>query len=829
MTSADRREQLIDVSRSLFAERGFDGTSVEEIAATALVSKPVVYEHFGGKEGLYAVVVDREVRTLLDGIRGSLTSGHQRELLEQAALALLDYIEAHTDGFRILARDSSSATPAGRSPRSSTTSPPRWRASSRRSSSARGSSPRHAPIYAQMLVGMVAITGQWWLDAQHPGKREVAAHLVNLSWNGLSHLQAKPTLVTDPVADPPPDPPGLLPPSPGPYRRRCSLNRYRRRMRCGHDDLPRPCHRPAAPLGSPTASRAVALLFAVNGMLIGGNGGALPSLREKLQIDDSHVALMLFCGGLAGILSMQVGGRLADAVGARAVALCGLPVLIASAVTIALAPTFGVAVLGLVLLGLGNGAMDVGMNALGVQVEAARRRPVMSTFHAWFSIGGFAGAGAVLLLARVLGVEGGDVVTPLMLGLAAIAVVVLVVLVRITPQSAVVAHTVDGVRARIPRAAWVLGLMALAFGLSEGTAVDWSAIHVTDVARVDPTTGALGPDRRQRLHGRHPAAGRPAGGPVRPPRRRPLRRRLRRRRLRRGHPGGHAAAAGRRLVPGGLRRRDDRPAGLRRRRPPRRRTGAGRRRHLRLRGLPDGSGRDRLPRPAPRHPAHDGGARAALRRDHRAGGDHAADRHRPGRGARPRLSGRRGPPGPPGPARRMRAMAADREPRDEVDLVVEAWSRERPDLDVTPLRVLSRVTRLARHLDRQRAASFQAHGLETWEFDVLAALRRAGAPNQLSPGQLLRETMVTSGTMTNRVDRLAARGLVRRDLHPGDKRGVLVGLTDAGRTAVDAALADLLEAEQQLLAGLDEGDQHQLARTLRRLLVVYREDPTAAP
>jgi MFS family permease len=189
---------------------------------------------------------------------------------------------------------------------------------------------------------------------------------------------------------------------------------------------------------------------------------------------------------------MQVGGRLADAVGARTVALCGLPVLIASAVTIALAPSFGFAVLGLVLLGLGNGAMDVGMNALGVQVEAARGRPVMSTFHAWFSIGGFAGAGAVLLLARVLGVEGGDVVTPLMLGLAVIAVAVLVVLLRITPQSAVVPHTVDGVRAKIPRAAWVLGLMALAFGLSEGTAVDWSAIHVTDVARVDPTTGALG-------------------------------------------------------------------------------------------------------------------------------------------------------------------------------------------------------------------------------------------------------------------------------------------------------------------------------------------------
>ena len=255
-----------------------------------------------------------------------------------------------------------------------------------------------------------------------------------------------------------------------------------------------PTSLPAAdlPLGSRTASVAVAVLFAVNGLLIGGNAGALPSLREKLAISDTQVAVVLFCGGLAGILSMQVGGRLADAIGARTVALSALPVLIAAAVTIALAPGFGVAVLGLVLLGLGNGAMDVGMNALGVQVEAARRRPVMSSFHAWFSIGGFVGAAAVLLMARVLGIEGGGIVTPLMLSLAGLAVLVLVVLIRITPQSAVVEHTVDGVRARIPRAAWVLGLMALAFGLSEGTAVDWSAIHVTDVARVDPTTGALG-------------------------------------------------------------------------------------------------------------------------------------------------------------------------------------------------------------------------------------------------------------------------------------------------------------------------------------------------
>jgi len=174
-------------------------------------------------------------------------------------------------------------------------------------------------------------------------------------------------------------------------------------------------------------------------------------------------------------------------------------------------------------------------------------------------------------------------------------------------------------------------------------------------------------------------------------------------------------------------------------------------------------------------------------------------------------------------------MSADHEARDEVDAVVEAWARERPDLDVTPMRVLSRVTRLARHLDRQRALAFSAHDLEPWEFDVLAALRRAGGANRLSPGQLLRETLVTSGTMTNRVDRLAARGLVQRDLHPEDKRGVLVRLTGAGRVAVDAALADLLAAERKLLAGLPEDDQHRLAQALRQLLVVYAEVEEPSP
>jgi DNA-binding MarR family transcriptional regulator len=162
--------------------------------------------------------------------------------------------------------------------------------------------------------------------------------------------------------------------------------------------------------------------------------------------------------------------------------------------------------------------------------------------------------------------------------------------------------------------------------------------------------------------------------------------------------------------------------------------------------------------------------------------------------------------------------------RDEVDTIVEAWRRERPDLDVTPMEVLSRISRLARHLDRVRASAFSAHQLESWEFDVLAALRRSGPPYRLSPGRLLRETMVTSGTMTNRVDRLAARGLVARQDHPDDRRGVLVQLTEAGSEAVDAALAKLLAAEHEILAALDVTEHDQLARSLRLLLARYGND-----
>ena len=162
---------------------------------------------------------------------------------------------------------------------------------------------------------------------------------------------------------------------------------------------------------------------------------------------------------------------------------------------------------------------------------------------------------------------------------------------------------------------------------------------------------------------------------------------------------------------------------------------------------------------------------------------------------------------------------------DEVDRLVAAWRVERPDLDIEPLHVLSRVSRLARHLDRARRAVFAAHDMESWEFDVLTALRRAGPPYQLSPGRLLRATLVTSGTMTNRIDRLEGNRLVQRHPDPQDKRGVLVRLTEAGRTHVDAAFDDLLDREHELLASLSPDDRSSLSGLLRSLLVPFDADP----
>ncbi len=198
MTAKERREQLLAVSRQLFAEKGFDGTSIEEIATRANVSKPVVYEHFGGKEGVYAVVVDREVETLTSALTSALEAGgHPKLLVERTALALLDYIEKNEDGFRVLVRDSPVAQASGTF--SSLIGDVAMQVEHLLGAQfkKRGLDPRSSPVYAQMLVGMVALTGQHWLDSRNLRKDEVAAHLVNLAWNGLAGMEKDPALVED--------------------------------------------------------------------------------------------------------------------------------------------------------------------------------------------------------------------------------------------------------------------------------------------------------------------------------------------------------------------------------------------------------------------------------------------------------------------------------------------------------------------------------------------------------------------------------------------------------------------------------------------------------
>ena len=194
MTGAQRRQQLLDIGRELFGQKGYEATSIEEIAARADVSKPVVYEHFGGKEGLYAVVVDREMQLLLDRFTSALaTPGHPRELLERAALVLLEYIEDDTDGFRVLTRDAPVTSGTGTYSSLIGEVARKVEHLLGRQFDSRGYDPQLAELYSQALVGMVALVGQWWLDTRSPDKHQVAAHLVNLAYNGLAHLEPAPT------------------------------------------------------------------------------------------------------------------------------------------------------------------------------------------------------------------------------------------------------------------------------------------------------------------------------------------------------------------------------------------------------------------------------------------------------------------------------------------------------------------------------------------------------------------------------------------------------------------------------------------------------------
>ena len=194
MTGHERREQLLDVGRTLFAEKGFEAVSVEEIASKAGVTKPVVYEHFGGKEGLYAVLVDREMNDLLASMTDALTAGSARTLLEQAGMALFDYIDTNPDGFRILVRDSPVSQSSGSFASLIVDVAAQVEHLLASQFASHDISTKYAAVYSQALVGMVALTGQWWLDVRKPRKEDVVSHLVNLAWNGLEHLEPKPSL-----------------------------------------------------------------------------------------------------------------------------------------------------------------------------------------------------------------------------------------------------------------------------------------------------------------------------------------------------------------------------------------------------------------------------------------------------------------------------------------------------------------------------------------------------------------------------------------------------------------------------------------------------------
>ncbi len=246
-------------------------------------------------------------------------------------------------------------------------------------------------------------------------------------------------------------------------------------------------------LGSRKAASAVVLLFGYNGLVIGAYAASIPTLQARFQLAPWQLSMFFICMGLAGIASMQLSGRLADRLGARRVALAILPILVVAILGIGLAPTLPLLFGAGILLGIGNGGIDVAMNAIGVQVEQNRPRPIMSFFHGMWSVGNMLGAVILVLLAPLFNRDPGTTVLATTAIAAALGLVTIAVALRITPETAVVAHEDEsGARTSIPRSAYLLGLMAIAFGLGEGTANDWSGYHVTQITGVDPTTGALG-------------------------------------------------------------------------------------------------------------------------------------------------------------------------------------------------------------------------------------------------------------------------------------------------------------------------------------------------
>jgi AcrR family transcriptional regulator len=197
MTGPQRREQLIGVAREIFAEHGFQATSMEEIAERAKVSKPVVYEHFGSKDGIYAVIIDREVRSLVERITAALTPGHPRRTIVRAVDAFLEYIEEEQDGFRILVRDAPDGSGRGSLPSVLDEIAQAVEELLAVELKDRGFSPKMAPVLSRCLVGMIAMPGQWWLEEGKPRRRDVADQIVNLAWNGLGGLRHRRTTRDD--------------------------------------------------------------------------------------------------------------------------------------------------------------------------------------------------------------------------------------------------------------------------------------------------------------------------------------------------------------------------------------------------------------------------------------------------------------------------------------------------------------------------------------------------------------------------------------------------------------------------------------------------------
>ena len=193
MTASERRNQLVEVAKGVFAALGYDAASIEEIASRAGVSKPIVYEHFGGKEGLYAVVVDRETARLLEMITSRLGPDlGAREQVRSSAMAFLDYIEQDPAGFRVLTRDSPAGFAGGSMAGVLADVATKAEQVLGEFFTASGIDLAAAPLYAHALVGMVVQVGAWWAEERTPGKEEVAAHLTALAYNGLSRLPKDP-------------------------------------------------------------------------------------------------------------------------------------------------------------------------------------------------------------------------------------------------------------------------------------------------------------------------------------------------------------------------------------------------------------------------------------------------------------------------------------------------------------------------------------------------------------------------------------------------------------------------------------------------------------